>query len=100
MISVSVPCKEGLPAYEAGELIGGQFTIYPNSASETIIIKVSNQLSPFSTLQITDVSGKIILELNISSTETVIDISNYPSGIYFVKLTIDGRQLTEKFIKQ
>ena len=100
VISVSVPCKEGLPAYEAGELIGGQFTIYPNSASETIIIKVSNQLSPFSTLQITDVSGKIILELNISSTETVIDISNYPSGIYFVKLTIDGRQLTEKFIKQ
>lgn len=84
---------------KSGE-INDQFIIYPNPSSETIIIKVSNSLSPYSSLQITDISGKIISELNISSSENEIDISNYPSGIYFVKMIIDDKQLIEKFIKQ
>ncbi len=78
------------------------FIIYPNPSIENIIISLSNNIlsNHHSPLTITDLSGKIISELNISSSETEIDISNYTSGIYFVKILIDNKQLTGKFIKQ
>ena len=96
-IAVAVTCKE-----ENEISISEQFIIYPNPSIDKITITISSTklTTHHSPLTITDLSGKIIAQLNISSPETEIDISNYPTGIYFVKMIIDNKQLTEKFIKQ
>lgn len=84
---------------KAGE-INDQFIIYPNPSSENIIITLSSKIlsTQHLPLTITDLSGKIIVQLNISSSETTIDISNYPSGIYFVQISNEQVKLIEKII--
>lgn len=96
-VTVTVNCKDELLSDENNLML-----IYPNPSTDNIIITLSNFIlnTSFSPLTITDLSGKIISEINISSSENEIDISNYPSGIYFVKMIIDDKQLIEKFIKQ
>ncbi|MFI5173102.1 MAG: T9SS type A sorting domain-containing protein [Chitinophagales bacterium] len=84
-----------------GELTKINFIIYPNPSSEKIIISLSStQLTTHnSPLAITDLSGKTISEINITSPETEIDISGFPDGIYFVRINFEKNTTTEKFIK-
>ncbi len=97
IIAVNVTCKE-----ENEISMNDKFIIYPNPSSETVTIALIG--TPLITDQLllilTDVSGKTIAQNHLTSSATEIDISNYPSGIYFVKMIIDEKQLIEKFIKQ
>ncbi|MBK7035653.1 MAG: T9SS type A sorting domain-containing protein [Bacteroidetes bacterium] len=95
-IAVAVTCKEGEELFP-----DNHFIIYPNPSTEKITISLSSSIltTPHSPLTITDLSGKIIAQLNISSSETEIDISNYPTGIYFINIISSDNFFTEKFIK-
>lgn len=44
--------------------------------------------------------GKMIKEINVLSNEHQINFTDEPSGVYFVKLIIEGNEKTFKFIKQ
>ncbi|MFI5172953.1 MAG: T9SS type A sorting domain-containing protein, partial [Chitinophagales bacterium] len=78
-----------------------QFIIYPNPSSETITIVLSGTqlITHHSLLILTDLSGKTISEINITSPETEIDISAFPAGIYFVRMKLEKYTITEKFVK-
>jgi len=61
-------------------------SLYPNPANEFIILK-SESISPITALTITDICGREIQVLNTNlSTNYVIDVKEYPNGIYFLKL--------------
>jgi hypothetical protein len=98
-ISVSVPCRESEWSVVNGE---SGFTIYPNPANDKLNIQINSQLlSPLSfLLTITDLEGRIIYSSELNSPTTEINISDFASGMYFVKVYIDGKELTEKFIKE
>ncbi len=94
---------------KAGE-VNLNLEIYPNPGSDqiTVFSPPSAVLSPQSSIGnasiiITDISGKIIYQNEVTFPETIIDVSNYASGIYFVKVIpiaigIDGNAITEKII--
>ena len=63
-----------------------KISVYPNPASEIVIVKLSDAASSVSTLILTDLLGKTVLKQVIISTETELDISAIPSGIYFVSI--------------
>lgn len=73
------------------------FEVYPNPASENILIK-------------TDVSGVEVIILNSlgqlvysgisAGSETVIDISQLGKGLYFVQVITEGKSQTKKVIKE
>jgi len=69
--------------------------VYPNPTTGIVNINLTGlkDLSGLS-LQITDVSGKIIEQSN----NTKIDLSNQPSGIYFIKIKTDEGVFVEKLI--
>ncbi|MFI5173101.1 MAG: T9SS type A sorting domain-containing protein, partial [Chitinophagales bacterium] len=74
--------------------------IYPNPSSDKIIISLSSNplITDHSLLILTDLSGKTISEINITSPDTEIDVSAFPAGIYFVRMMIDGEQFIQKLI--
>jgi hypothetical protein len=67
--------------------------IFPNPAQNKISIKLN---SAFSKFEIFDSKGELIL----LQKENMVDISNLPRGIYFVKvITENGELFSSKFIK-
>lgn len=71
--------------------------LYPNPANNQLNIK--GLPNGNTNIVITDVTGKIILTTN-ASLQTVLDISNFSSGIYFIQLNNDATTETLKFVKE
>ncbi|NOR86955.1 MAG: T9SS type A sorting domain-containing protein, partial [Bacteroidales bacterium] len=73
--------------------------VYPNPT--TGIIKLTVFENPIS-VSITDIAGKTIYnsEFKTIDSETIIDISNQPNGVYFMKLQTEQKIMTEKIIKK
>jgi hypothetical protein len=78
---------------------GRNITVYPNPATDKITIESSaNQTK--SQLTILNLNGQQVFTCQISEPKTQIDITNLPSGVYFVRLTNDKTVEVGKFIKQ
>lgn len=74
--------------------------IYPNPTSSVSNIKIENVYGNI-IIRITDVSGRVLqkIEENVNNGyETQIDLSNYSKGVYFINITTDKCQRTEKLI--
>ncbi len=74
--------------------------IYPNPTSSVSNIKIENVYGNI-IIRITDVSGRVLqkIEENVNNGyETQIDLSNYSKGVYFINITTDKSQRTEKLI--
>ncbi|MFH0867420.1 MAG: T9SS type A sorting domain-containing protein [Bacteroidota bacterium] len=73
---------------------------YPNPTKDNISI-IAIQSNNIRKIEILDMSGKIIIVYeNPNTTFTKFDLSNYPQGIYFVKVISDDGIQTGKIIKQ
>jgi len=71
-----------------------EFTIYPNPVNNVINLYAKN-LANTTLLRVYSWDGKIVLETNINSPQSTIDVSHLNSGIY--TLQIDAR--TMRFVK-
>jgi hypothetical protein len=67
-----------------------QIKLYPNPATNTLTIEYSNWKNE-STLQLVDVTGKLMLSQPISGKTTQLDITNLPNGMYLYRvLSVNG----------
>lgn len=77
-----------------------EFTIYPNPASSILTIKSESGLGR-STISITDVLGKTILETkNDNLYNHTLNIEALSSGVYFLNIRSEKGQSVKKFVKQ
>jgi len=61
--------------------------IYPNPSNEFISIELNNHTYSMNYISISDVNGREIKRLsNLNNEYVQINVSNFPSGVYFVKL--------------
>ena len=74
-------------------------SIYPNPAIDNLIISINSFITDQSSLIITDISGRIIFTSQLNSPTTEINISDFASGMYFVKIYTEVGEMIEKFIK-
>jgi hypothetical protein len=72
-------------------------SMYPNPADGLVTIETKNGNS--GTIEIMDLSGKIIFTETIISTTTEINISAFAAGVYFVKLQNETSSEVIKLIK-
>ncbi len=70
---------------------------YPNVVTQTLYIMSSN-LSLVGDLTLLDLSGKIVLEQNLSG-DTQLDVTNLAKGTYFLKIESKGTVYSQKLIK-
>jgi hypothetical protein len=83
-----------LVAFATGDTELGQN--YPNPAKEKTYVNVEFT-SPQARLTISNVLGKTLEIKTLTATGTfVLDVTNYPEGVYFYTLEADGQKLTKK----
>jgi len=78
-----------------------EIQVYPNPATDLVMIRFSEDLKNRSlSLFVTDVMGrKMLSESDVNSSST-IDVSRWPSGVYFIRMEQDGRYFGRKFLKR
>jgi hypothetical protein len=97
-----------IDAIEEIELPGLEISAFPNPANEFVNLKVTNALTGQPdemckelSFQLYDMNGKVIMQNQIVSTETLIKMYNYAPSTYFLKVSIDKKSVkTFKIIKQ
>lgn len=76
-----------------------KITVYPNPTSN--ILNIVSPEAKVSTLEIYDVSGRRLQNLDLStSTHYQVDMTTLQSAIYFVKISTDMGSITKQIIKQ
>jgi hypothetical protein len=83
------------PAGTADFAING-FEMYPNPANGIVTLKVAETSD--ADVTVTDVLGKRVHSAKMAVQEQDIDITALNSGIYFVKVTVEGQSATKKLI--
>jgi len=75
------------------------FTISPNPGKNNLNIKISEKQSDLR-LEVFDVLGKRVYRGLVTQLESSINVSNWKSGVYLVRLSNDKTTKTKRFIKQ
>jgi Secretion system C-terminal sorting domain len=76
------------------------FVIAPNPIQNetTILLAEPTQNA---TVQVIDITGRVLSQINYADNQTALplDIHDLPNGIYFVRLSNDGKVMTERVVK-
>ncbi len=94
-------CYTVLPGMSAVVDLEGtnQFSLFPNPASSLVTLEVDLETNDLFTVQVMGSLGQILLEYSDIRTKQVsLELNDFSSGIYFVKLTIGEQQLVKKLV--
>ena len=86
----SIKSSVGIP-----ELVDGGFEIYPNPTNGIVQVKGGGNYL----IQVTDVSGKIMLVQQANTTAT-LDLNDMSKGVYFVNIEQNGQRYTSRLVLQ
>ena len=82
------------------EFFTRNFSIQPNPVSDVFNVTSKNGVA-IETIQVLDINGRIVNQLNASSTESVqVNVANLNAGVYFVKVQSELGVGTSKIIKK
>jgi hypothetical protein len=79
------------------ELSDFEIKLFPNPTNDKVILQSDNY--KHTVLQIVDSFGRKILEQNINNSETILDLSSYTSGQYFLQIERENRRKIYKIQK-
>lgn len=76
--------------------------LFPNPAQNTLSVKLTtNNHQSINEVEIANLVGEKILQLrNLNTTETAINTSQLPNGLYIISIKSNGKRSQHKFIKQ
>ena len=77
-----------------------EISVYPNPASDQLILSMESSPGKMVNLSVFDVLGRMILTQNIPDPAgmTTLDISTLPAGNYLLRITADHRTALERKI--
>ncbi|MEY3236362.1 MAG: hypothetical protein RI883_463, partial [Bacteroidota bacterium] len=82
------------------EAIINPITVHPNPANDNITIGGLNEQMKISSLSITNMEGKVIKNIEVTSATMDVNLNGFDNGIYFVVVNHAGGTETLKFIKE
>jgi len=74
--------------------------VYPNPAKEKLVIKLQQSLTENSQLVIADLSGRIVMQQQVSGGQKNIDllVNHLPAGRYFIKISNNSELINQSFV--
>ena len=83
------------------EIDGRKIQVYPNPATDFVTIQMGEALpnKPRS-LVVTDVMGRRLFSESNVRPQTIIDVSQWPSGVYIIRIEQDDALDIQKFVKR
>lgn len=80
------------------ELFASDVKVFPNPVTDKLYVEVGES-SETITLDLFDISGKLVLKSQSSSLSTFINMKDLPSGVYFLKVSTTEKSGTFKVAK-
>ncbi len=74
--------------------------IYPNPTKGNLVVELSGSEIKKGSVSIFNMSGRKIIQQQISNSRVTLDLSNYPAGVYLLKIYVDENSTTWKVIKE
>jgi hypothetical protein len=80
--------------------VNDQFSLalYPNPTTGIFTIESANGLAK--TIQISDITGRVVLNHSTSDDLINLNVSNLANGVYYVKVSSNNRSDVMKIVKQ
>lgn len=72
-------------------------SIYPNPASNSLTIALPNEVRNVKS-EIRNITGQVISQSLITNQKSTLDITDFSSGIYFLRLFSENLDVTEKIV--
>ena len=82
------------------EAIVNPITVHPNPANDYITIGGLNEQMKISSLSITNMEGKVIKNIDVTSATMEVNLNGLENGVYFVVVNHAAGTETLKFIKE
>ncbi len=76
------------------------FNIYPNPATNQLILTGLTSHGGMKTLQVFNILGMKLYEDKVDESDAIIDVTNFSQGVYYIRLEANGERLVRKFIKE
>ncbi len=76
---------------------GTKFSIFPNPVNE--LLTIESELTNYQ-ISITDLLGRNLQQLNISTGDTQIDMSHFSNGMYIIIVSSQEKSWAERIIKE
>src|SRR5690606_26014262 len=73
------------------ENLAENVNIYPNPSSGNVSIRFLNLPEDGADIHIFDISGKQIFNRKVKTNIEVINIENFPAGVYFIKTLLNKK---------
>lgn len=96
-IIFTTDCGNSFLKSDTAKINTKQIRVFPNPVKD--ILQVSSD-TPIKNIQLIDSQGRIILNRDVNRNIVKIDLSGYHTAVYFIKVTTDKKQVTEKIIKK
>lgn len=93
-------CVEGYPV-SIGELDAGIFEVkmYPNPTQGAVNLELNTAGIHEVDVAVMDITGRQVLRKQYSASENItFDMTGKVSGMYFVQLNVDGKQIVKKLV--
>ena len=75
--------------------------LLPNPAQDHTQLNLTFDRNVDVQISVINIVGQVLgqrVQHNISTTQFIFDVKNYPEGIYFIRIEADGQQLTRKLM--
>jgi hypothetical protein len=83
------------------EMIGNTgITIYPNPTRGLLTVNIPLTENDIARVSLYDLQGKLLMDYKNSGTTTEIDLAGLPTGVYLLRIFLNGQPATWKIIKQ
>lgn len=96
MASLANPCASA-NSETASDVSLSEVVVFPNPTTGKLTIDIKN--NPDAKMTISDISGRILKEINFSQTVNTINLNYLPDGIYIMSLTDNYEMITRKIVK-
>jgi hypothetical protein len=73
---------------------------YPNPVQDKVQVQLTGRMDKNATLVVTDLTGKVLINVPMDNAKALIDMSALANGMYLLKYSDDARTQTVKITKQ
>ncbi|MEE9440208.1 MAG: M43 family zinc metalloprotease [Saprospiraceae bacterium] len=91
------PVRSMVEAKLANELGDQDFVAFPNPVTNELTIVSEDVIN---TIKLYSITGSLMMDKTIRSTETNIDVRTLQPGIYMISVETNDEVMTQKFVKQ
>lgn len=76
-----------------------KLTVFPNPVKELLNLKVEGEFQSYQ-VSLTDITGKVFFTKTINESNSQLNFSDYPKGIYMLKTGLNHQFKEWKIVKQ